>query len=139
MPQIYNPLILFNKNFFCSKKCVSQDKIFSTVTGYDELDKRIMKIKNQKEHLLVVLENPEVPLHNNRSELGARTQVRKRDISFQTINEKCTQSKDMWNTIIQTALQNKVNIFAYIYDQISKMFKMESLVDTILKYKPNTS
>ena len=45
----------------------------------------------------------------------------------------------MWNIIIQTALQNKVNVFAYIYDQISKIFKMESLVDTILKYKPNTS
>ena len=69
----------------------------------------------------------------------ARTQVRKRDISVQTINEKGTQSKDMWNTIIQTALQNKVNVFAYIYEQISKMFKIESLVDTILKYKPNTS
>ena len=98
-----------------------------------------MKIKNQKEHLLVVLENPEVPLHNNRSELWVRTQIRKRDISFQTINEKGTQSKDMWKHNHPTALQNTVNVFDYIYDQISKMFKMESLVDTILKYKPNTS
>ena len=82
-----------------------------------------MKIKTQKEHLLVVLENPEVPLHNNRSELGARTQVRKRDISFQTINEKGTQSKNMWNIIIQTALQNKVNFFRIYMIKLAKYLK----------------
>jgi hypothetical protein len=39
--------------------------LFSTVTGYDELDRRIARTKADKTYPLMVLEHPEVPLHNN--------------------------------------------------------------------------
>jgi hypothetical protein len=45
------------------------DELFSTVTGYDELDQRIVRTKADKTYLLMVLEHPEVPLHNNPAEL----------------------------------------------------------------------
>jgi len=35
-----------------------------------------------KDSLLLVLKFPELPLHNNPAELGARGRVRKRDVSF---------------------------------------------------------
>ncbi|MBC8300685.1 MAG: transposase [Pelagibacterales bacterium] len=60
------------------------DTLFSKTTGYIELDKRIEKTKNKKSELLLVLEFPEIPLHNNASELAVRVQVRKRDVSLQT-------------------------------------------------------
>src|SRR5207249_5894379 len=51
------------------------DELFSTVTGYDALDPRIAKIKADKTYLLMVLEHPEIPLHNNPAELDARLRV----------------------------------------------------------------
>jgi len=48
------------------------DELFSTRTGYAALDDRIAKTAAKKDELLTVLSRPEVPLHNNASELGAR-------------------------------------------------------------------
>ncbi len=37
------------------------DELFSTVTGYDELDQRIARTKADKTYLLMELDHPEVP------------------------------------------------------------------------------
>ena len=58
------------------------DELFSTVTGYDALDQRIVKTKADQTHLLMVLHHPEIPLHNNPVELDARLRVRKRVVSY---------------------------------------------------------
>jgi hypothetical protein len=58
------------------------DKLFQQTTGYTALDKRIAITRQKRQSLLRVLEHPELPLHNNPAELGARQRVRKRDISF---------------------------------------------------------
>jgi hypothetical protein len=58
--------------------------LFSTKTGYPVLDDRITKTLAKKSELLVTLKHPEVPLHNDESELGARAQVRRRDVSLHT-------------------------------------------------------
>jgi hypothetical protein len=79
------------------------DTLFSTTTGYAQLDDRIAKTKNKKEHLLMVLKYPEIPLHNNASELGARAQARERDVSLHTITHEGTESHDSFLTIVQTA------------------------------------
>lgn len=107
------------------------DALFSTVTGYHELDERIAKTKKSKENLLVVLEYPTIPLHNNPAELGARAQARKRDVSFQTINARGTKSKDTFMSIIATARQLGVNTFDYIKDRVSGAMKMPSLAEII--------
>jgi len=41
------------------------DEIFFTKTGYDDLDNRIKLTKAKKDNLLVVLDYPDTPLHNN--------------------------------------------------------------------------
>ncbi len=60
------------------------DTLFAITTGYDVLDQRIAKTRAKKQALLLVLDHPFLPLHNNGSELGARFQARIRDINFQT-------------------------------------------------------
>ena len=107
------------------------DELFSTITGYNDLDERIAKTRSQKESLLVVLEHPDVPLHNNPAELDARVQARRRDISLQTQNSKGTAAKDTFMSIVQTAIKLKVNAFAYIKDRVSKTMKMASLSSVI--------
>jgi len=75
------------------------DELFSTVTGYDALDKRIAKTKSKKHFLLMVLDHPEIPLHNNPAELGARRQVRKWKISLGTRTEDGTKARDTFATL----------------------------------------
>jgi hypothetical protein len=109
------------------------DTLFSTETDYEKLNERIKKTKAKKDQLLLVLQYPEIPLHNNGSELGARDQGRRRDISFHTMNEKGTESKDTFMTIAQTARKLTVNFFHYIRDRLEKKFAMPSLASMILE------
>src|SRR6266536_2149931 len=58
------------------------ETLFATVTGYQALDERIAQTRAKQSCLLMVLAPPDIPLHNNPAELGARARVRKRDVSF---------------------------------------------------------
>jgi len=109
------------------------DELFSRKTGYEHLDERIAKTRAKKKQLLVVLKHPYVPLHNNAAELDARKEVRYRDISFQTRNQKGTKTKDTFFTIIQTCKKLGVNAYAYILDQITRKKKMTPIHKVILQ------
>jgi len=107
------------------------DQLFSTKTGYGQLDERISKTKEKKESLLKVLTMPEIPLHNNAAELAARVKVRKRDVSLQTVTDKGTKANDTFMTIVQTAKKLGVSAYAYIFDRVSNKFEMPSLAQLI--------
>ena len=109
------------------------DRIFSTETGYAALDDRIGKTMDKKEALLLVLKHPELPLHNNDSELGARVEKRRQDVSLQMKSKKGTVAKDSFLTVTQTAKKLDVNAYNYIYDRISKKYSMPSLADLIIQ------
>lgn len=108
------------------------DVLFATTTGYDALDQRIAMTQTKKAALLLVLEYPFLPLHNNGSELGTRMQARIRDINFQTVSLNGTKCKDTFCTLVQTARKMGVNFYQYIYDRITRKFEMLSLADMIL-------
>ena len=107
------------------------DELFSTVSGYDALDERIAKTKAKKESMLMVLEHPEIPLHNNAAELAARKQVRRRKISFGTRSEDGTKAWDTFATLEATAKKLGVSFYEYVYDRISMAYRMPSLADLI--------
>ncbi len=107
------------------------DEIFSTHTGFDALDERIAKTKAKKESLLIVLDHPEIPLHNNPAELGARKRVRKRVISYGTRSDDGTKAWDTFMTISATAKKLGVNFYNYIYDRILGAYEMLSLAKEI--------
>lgn len=107
------------------------DQIFSTQTNYNDLDERIGKSRANKDELLLVLKYPELPLHNNESELGARAQTRKRDVSLHTITDEGTKAQDTFLTIGQTAKKLCINVYEFINDRISMKFQMPSLASLI--------
>jgi hypothetical protein len=107
------------------------DELFATETGYLALNERIAKSSAKKENLLMVLKYPELPLHNNGSELEARVQARKRDVSLHTMTEDGTKANDTFLTIVRTAKKLDVNPYEYIYDRVSKRFYLPSLADLI--------
>lgn len=107
------------------------DSLFSTVTGYQDLDTRIAKTQAKKERLLQVLENPDLPLHNNPAELAARQRVRKRNISFGPRTADGVAAWDTFMTLAETAKKLGVNFYDYIHDRVSAAHRMPSLADLI--------
>lgn len=109
------------------------DELFSTKTDYEQLNDRIAKTLAKRTELLLVLDHPELPLHNNESELAARVQARARDVSLHTKSDKGTKIKDTMMTISQTAKKLGIRTYEYIYDRVSGNFKLPSLAQVILE------
>ncbi len=107
------------------------DTLFSTETGYEELDKRIAKSLAKKKELLTVLHHPEIPLHNNRSERGARVQKRREDVSLQTKTKEGTKAKDTMMSIAETCKKLGLSTYNFIFDRISRRFLLPSLTSQI--------
>lgn len=107
------------------------DEIFATKTDYEDLNDRIAKTGAKKEELLRTLELPQLPLHNNGSELEARRQARMRDISFQTRSDAGTKIKDAFMSIHATTKKLSVSFYDYVFDRVSGEFKLPSLADLI--------
>jgi hypothetical protein len=103
------------------------DELFSTKTGYQALDDRIAKTKAKKDYLLMVLEHPEIPLHNNPVELEARRRVRKRDISFGPRTDAGKRAWDTFQTLAATTHKLGVSFFDYIHDRVSKANQIPGL------------
>jgi hypothetical protein len=107
------------------------EAVFTTVTGYNALDERIAKTHAKKGCLLMVLAHPEIPLHNNPAELGARARVRKRDVSFGPRTREGAQAWDTFMTLAETATKLGVSFYHYIHDRVSGACQMPSLTDLI--------
>ena len=94
--------------------CNKFDKIFTQTTGYDDLDARLKLTYGKKQALLLVLEFPQIPLHNNESEIGARTIVTKRKISG---GVRTNAGKLAWEnglSIYATCKKHAVGFYDYV-------------------------
>ena len=114
-----------------SKLRLEFDELFSTRTKYAALDDRIAKTAAKKDELLTVLSVPEVPLHNNASELGARVSARRRDVSLHSRSERGVRAMDIFTTLVQTSKKLGISAFAYLRDRLSGAFEMPSLAQAI--------
>jgi hypothetical protein len=107
-------------------------KLFQIKTGYSELDKHLSSIVANKQKLLVVLDYPQIPLHNNAAELGARAQVRKRDVSLHAVSLDGARAVDTFLTLVQTTKKLGVDFCEYIYDRITKSNQIDRLASILL-------
>ena len=107
------------------------DDLFSNQTAYDVLDQRIAKTKAKRDSLLLVLQYPELPLHNNASELGVRQRVRKRDVSFGPRSEDGVKAWDTFATLAETAKKLGVSFYRFLHDRISVDDQLPLLADLV--------
>jgi hypothetical protein len=108
--------------------------LFSTESGYQQLDERKRLTLLKISELLLVLEHPELPLHNNPAELAARTMVQRRNISYATQTIEGTQAWDTFMSLVATTRQLGISFFEYIRDRISQVGNIPSLA-TIIREK----
>jgi hypothetical protein len=107
------------------------DTLFGQKTGYWALDERIALSRAKKTSLLLVLEHPEILLHNNPAELGARQRVRKRAISFGPRTEEGAKAWDTFMSLAATTKQLGVSFYQYIHDRISGTNQIPPLNEVI--------
>ncbi len=112
------------------------EQVVTTKTGYWALDERIRKTWTKQESLLMVLAHPEIPLHNNASELGARQRVRKRAISFGPRTAEGAKAWDTFMSLAATSRKLGVNFLQYLHDRITGTNQIPSLA-TIIEHRAN--
>jgi hypothetical protein len=78
------------------------DTIFTTPTCSIPLNRALGRLHANKAELLLVLERPEIPLHNNLSERDIREYVKRRKISGSTHSEKGRQARDTFISLFTT-------------------------------------
>ncbi len=107
------------------------DRIFTTTTGYTDLDERIKSTFAEKDKLLVILSHPEIPLDNNEAERSLREIVVKRKISNGTRSDDGKRAWENMMTILDTCRKNGVSFYHYVRDIMSKEYGMPRLAELI--------
>ncbi len=78
------------------------DEIFGAKTSCVSLNLALQRLYNNKKELLLVLEHPDIPLHNNLSENDIREYVTKRKISGSTRSDSGRRCRDTFTSLKKT-------------------------------------
>lgn len=109
------------------------DEIFSARTCYAGLNHALDRIRKNKSELLLVLERPDIPLHNNTSETDIREYVKKRNISGSTRSDLGRRGRDTFATLKKTCRKLAVRFWAYLNDRLSGKNSIQPLADLIIQ------
>jgi len=107
------------------------DEIFATPTCSDELNAALRRLANNKKELLLVLERPDIPLHNNLSEGDIREYVKTRKISGSTRSEAGRRCRDTFASLKKTCRKLGLSFWAYLFDRVSYAHLIPPLPDLI--------
>ena len=116
-----------------NKKLLDQrfDALFSTQTCFETLNQVLKRLHKNKSELLLVLERPELPLHNNLSESDIRGYVKRRKVSGGTRSDQGRRCRDSFSSLKKTCKKLKVRFWDYLEDRIRGENKIPPLPDMI--------
>jgi hypothetical protein len=95
------------------------DDIFTQQTGFQLLNLALQRLYANKSELLLVLDRPEIPLHNNLSENDIREYVKKRKISGSTRSQTGRQCRDTFVSLKKTCRKLGISFWLYLKDRLS--------------------
>jgi len=96
------------------------DEIFTQKTDYQMLNLALGRLYENKAELLLVLERPEIPLHNNLSENDIREYVKRRKVSGSTRSELGRRCRDTFTSLKKTCRKLGISFWHYLLDRLSK-------------------
>jgi len=94
------------------------DRLFTRRTGFADLNEALRRIHEKRDDLLLVLERPEIPLHNNLSENDIREWAKKRKISAGTRSELGRRCRDTFVSLKKTCRKLGVSFWQYLQNRI---------------------
>ena len=90
-----------------------------TQVDYPDLQKVLSQLMVVREELLLVLEHPWLPLHNNLSERQIREYVKRRKISGGTRSDDGRDCRDTFASLKKTCKQHGLSFARYLKDRLS--------------------
>ena len=108
------------------------DVIFTQKTCFQMLNLALRRIHHNKQELLVVLQRPEIPLHNNLRESDIRDFVKKRKISASTRSENGRQCRDTFLSLKKTCQKLGISFREFLRDRLLRQFSILPLPQIIL-------
>ncbi len=94
------------------------EEIFTQKTSFHMLNLALKRLHENQTELLLVLERPEIPLHNNLSENDIRDYVKKRKISATTRSENGRRSRDTFLSLKKTCQKLGISFCQYLEDRL---------------------
>jgi hypothetical protein len=94
------------------------DEIFTTKTCFATLNQALKRLHNNKSELLLVLERPDLPLHNNLSEGDIREYVKRRKTSGGTRSELGRRCRDTFASLKKTCRKLGFSFWQFLNDRV---------------------
>ncbi len=94
------------------------DDIFTQKTCFATLNCALKRLYKNKKELLLVLDHPEIPLHNNGSERDIREYVTRRKISGGTRHERGRMARDTFTSLKKTCRKLGISFWQYLLDRL---------------------
>ncbi len=107
------------------------DRLFRQRTGFADRNEALRRIHEKRDDLLLVLDRPEIPLHNNLSEGDIREWAKKRKISAGTRSELGRRCRDTFVSLKKTCRKLGVSFWRYLQDRIHGLNALLPLPDLI--------
>ena len=107
------------------------DALCATETTYAPLNQALQQLRRNKAELLLMLERPELPLHNNLSERDRRDYVKQRKISAGTRSDLGRRCRDTFASLKKTCRKHGISFWAYLKDRVASTHAIPSLADVI--------
>jgi hypothetical protein len=119
---LYRDLKEYRKEPSVGKKTAIEarfDEVFTTKTCFETLNQALKRLHANKAELLLVLERPEIPIHNNTSERDIREYVKKRKISGSTRSDLGRRCRDTFVSLKKTCRKLGVSFWQFLGDRLS--------------------
>ena len=107
------------------------DAIFTAQTAFASLNRALRRLHKNKAELLLVLDRPDIPLHNNNSEEAIRDYVKKRKISGSTRSDLGRQCRDTFASLKKTCRKLRISFWKFLNDRLSGQGTIPPLPDLI--------
>lgn len=117
----YKELKAYREHPSIEKKGAHQarfDEIFTTQTCFATLNQALDRLHKNKSELLLVLERPDLPLHNNLSEGDIREHVKRRKISGGTRSELGRRCRDTFASLKKTCRKLGFSFWRFLNDRL---------------------
>jgi Transposase IS66 family len=128
----YNDLKKYRQNPVDKKKKNLEnrfDALFTRKTGFATLDQALKRLFLNKSELLLVLQRPDIPLHNNLSERDIREYVKRRKVSGSTRSDIGKECRDTFTSLKKTCRKLGISFWQYLQDRIECNNKLPPLAE----------
>lgn len=132
--EIYNDLKAYKKTpeeMAANRIREKFDRLCLFKTDSLALQKLLKKLAANRTELLLALDYPDLPLHNNLSERDIREYVRMRKTNGSTRSEDGRRCRDTFASIKKTCLKLQVNLWDFLLDRHTKSNQILRLPDLI--------